>query len=249
MYVATGHRALAEQLGEERSLVRARGAVRRAANVLLAVLALVLSLPAWLLIAAAIKLSSPGPVFYSQVRVGIDRRDATRGSNDARRRHDLGGRPFHIYKFRTMATDAERTTGAVWAGADDPRVTPVGRFLRRLHLDELPQLINVLKADMNIVGPRPERPAIFAALAGRIPGYASRQRVLPGITGYAQVHLDYDRTVDDVAAKLEYDLAYIRAQSLAADLRIMARTVPVLFFRDRLLRHASTAARPTARKE
>ena len=140
-----------------------------------------------------------------------------------------------MYKFRTMAVDAERETGAVWSTRDDPRVTPVGRFLRHSRLDELPQLLNVLKGDMNVVGPRPERATIFADLREKLPAYAARQRARPGITGYAQVNLEYDASVEDVAHKLEFDLSYVERQSFSVDLEIMAKTVPVMLFRDRML--------------
>jgi lipopolysaccharide/colanic/teichoic acid biosynthesis glycosyltransferase len=203
---------------------------RRALSVTVALVALVLTLPVWILIAIAIKLTSPGPVFYVQERVGIDRRRGRALQKDPRRKRDIGGRPFLIYKFRTMHVDAEKATGAVWSTRDDPRVTPIGRVLRRYRLDELPQLINVIKADMNVVGPRPERPTIFAELRTRIPDYSMRQQTLPGITGHAQVNREYDSCVDDVAVKLRYDLEYIRRQSVAADLAIMAKTLPVLLF-------------------
>ncbi len=119
----------------------------------------------------------------------------------------------------------------VWARPDDPRVTRLGRVLRKYRLDELPQLFNVLRGDMNIVGPRPEQPQIFAELRRQIGGYARRQRVRPGITGWAQVNLHYDTSVESVRQKVAYDLEYVARQSLAEDLRIMARTVPVVLFR------------------
>jgi lipopolysaccharide/colanic/teichoic acid biosynthesis glycosyltransferase len=119
----------------------------------------------------------------------------------------------------------------VWATPDDPRVTPVGQFLRKYRLDELPQLWNVLRGDMNIVGPRPEQPAIFVNLREKIEGYESRQRVRPGITGWAQVNHSYDQCLDDVRRKVTFDLEYISRQSLAEDLKIMALTVPVMVFR------------------
>ena len=209
---------------------------RRALNVAVALVALVLTLPLWILIALAIRLTSRGPVFYTQERIGLDVRATGALSNDPRRKRDLGGRPFTMYKFRTMAADAERGTGAVWSCQNDPRVTLVGRFLRHTRLDELPQLINVIKGDMNIVGPRPERPSIFAELRTKIPNYQLRQRTRPGITGFAQVNLEYDSTLEDVAAKVRYDLEYLSNQSVSCDLRIMAKTVPVMLFRHRVLR-------------
>jgi lipopolysaccharide/colanic/teichoic acid biosynthesis glycosyltransferase len=199
--------------------------------VLVAILGIIITAPVWLLIAIAIKLTSRGPVIYTQTRVGIDQRGTGIRSNDPRRKQDLGGRPFRIYKFRTMAADAEQGTGAVWAAKNDGRVTTIGRFLREYRLDELPQLINVLRGEMNVVGPRPERPAIVADLRGKIPNYQIRQRVRPGITGHAQVNLEYDSNLDDVKQKVGYDLEYIRRQGFWADLKIMAQTLPVMLFR------------------
>lgn len=156
---------------------------RRLLNVTLAALALLISAPLMLVIAAAIKLTSRGPVFYTQMRVGVDRRrSAPDPLMNGRRRHDYGGKPFRICKFRTMRT-ADRDAPEVWAKPNDPRVTAVGRVLRGFGLDELPQLINVLKGDMNLVGPRPEQPAIFAELRAQVEHYHERQQVLPGITG------------------------------------------------------------------
>ena len=205
--------------------------LNRAVNVLLAAVALVILAPVMLLVALAVKLTSGGPVLYSQTRVGLDRR---RGRVDAlyeRRKQDAGGRIFTIYKFRSMYINAEQHSGAVWATRDDPRVTPVGQFLRRVRLDELPQLVNVIKGDMNIVGPRPERPSIFARLREDITEYSLRQLTRPGITGWAQINHAYDCTVDDVRTKVRYDLEYLQRQSLAEDLKIMVRTVPVMLFR------------------
>ena len=204
---------------------------RRVLNVLVALVLLVVSAPLWLVIAALIKLTSRGPVLYVQTRVGLDQRRSGIRPNDPRRRSDIGGRPFTIYKFRTMRVDAEAHSGAVWAQQDDPRVTPIGRVLRQYRLDELPQLLNVLRGEMNIVGPRPERPSIFAELRSHIAEYPLRQRTKPGITGLAQINQHYDRSLDDVRRKVHYDLEYIRHQSVRQDLRIMLRTVPVVLFR------------------
>jgi len=201
----------------------------RAVNVTLAAIALVALSPVFLLIAIAVKLTSRGPIFYSQVRVGVDRR-YDRAASDERRIHDLGGRPFTMHKFRSMHVNAEPDGRAVWALRSDPRVTLVGRVLRRTRLDELPQLLNVIKGDMNIVGPRPERPSLFADLRAGIPHYRFRQRVKPGITGWAQINQCYDACVDDVRRKVQYDLEYLRRQSLLEDLRIMTMTVPVMLF-------------------
>jgi lipopolysaccharide/colanic/teichoic acid biosynthesis glycosyltransferase len=203
----------------------------RALNCVLALLALVVLMPVLLLIALAIKLTSRGPVLYTQERVGLDRRTGDRDGTHPGRRRDLGGQPFTIYKFRTMRVDAERESGAVWAAQNDPRVTPVGRLLRQYRLDEIPQLLNVLRGEMNIVGPRPERPTIFAELREHIAEYPLRQRAKPGITGLAQINHHYDRSLDDVRTKVSFDLEYIRRQSLREDLRIMCKTLPVVLLR------------------
>ena len=206
----------------------------RAMNIMIAAVALLLLLPILVLVALAVKLTSPGPIFYLQTRVGMDRRSRRHGSTAAlydRRSQDLGGQVFTIYKFRSMRADAERGSGAVWAVRKDPRVTPIGRFIRTTRLDELPQFINVLKGDMNIVGPRPERPSIFLRLRADIHEYPLRQRAKPGITGWAQINHSYDACVDDVRTKVRYDLEYLRRQGMAEDLKIMARTVPVMLFK------------------
>jgi len=140
-----------------------------------------------------------------------------------------------MIKFRTMCVDAESGTGAVWCAKADPRVTPIGKLLRHYRLDELPQLLNVIRGDMNVVGPRPERATIFADLRQKIPDYPVRQRTRPGITGYAQVNLEYDASVEDVADKLKYDIVYVKRQSVWMDFCIMAKTLPVMLFRDKML--------------
>ena len=206
--------------------------IDRAMNVLIATIGLVVTSPVIVLFAGIVKLTSRGPVFYSQARVGIDRR---RRRDDSgmydRRRRDLGGRAFNIFKFRSMYTNAEQPTGAVWATKSDPRVTAVGRVMRKFRIDELPQLVNVLRGDMNIVGPRPERPSIFSKLSQDIAGYPERQRAKPGITGWAQINQAYDTSLDDVRSKVRYDLEYLQRQGVAEDLKIMARTLPVMIFR------------------
>jgi lipopolysaccharide/colanic/teichoic acid biosynthesis glycosyltransferase len=203
----------------------------RILNVTVAALGLLLSAPLFVVIAALIKITSRGPVFYKQKRVGLDRRwHEPSSQHDNRRVHDLGGRPFTMYKFRTMVTAAEQDSKEVWAKPRDERVTAIGRRLRTTRLDELPQLLNVLAGDMNIVGPRPERPTIFAEMRQAIPNYHLRQRVMPGITGWAQVNQAYDTCVDDVRRKVEFDLEYMKTRSASRDLRIMARTVPIMLF-------------------
>jgi lipopolysaccharide/colanic/teichoic acid biosynthesis glycosyltransferase len=204
----------------------------RVVNVLIATLLLLLLSPVLVLVAMAVKLTSPGPVLYTQTRVGLDRRRRRGGlSVYDRRVRDLGGAVFVIYKFRSMRVDAERGTGAIWAQRGDSRITSVGRFLRKTRLDELPQLINVLRGDMNMVGPRPERPSIVDRLREDISGYSLRQLARPGITGWAQVNQAYDTSLDDVRSKVRYDLEYLGRQSLAEDARIMLRTIPVVFLR------------------
>jgi lipopolysaccharide/colanic/teichoic acid biosynthesis glycosyltransferase len=200
----------------------------RALNIFIAAVGLVLAAPLFLFIAMAVKLSSRGPVFYKQTRIGLDRRWNSAPSHEDSRVEDLGGRPFTMYKFRTMVVSAESDKKEVWATPFDGRVTKLGRRLRNTRLDELPQLLNVLAGDMNIVGPRPEQPTIFAELREVIPNYHMRQRVMPGITGWAQVNLAYDTSVDDVRRKVEYDLEYLSTRSAARDLRIMVRTVPIV---------------------
>ena len=205
--------------------------LNRLLNVVIALLALVVLAPVMLLIALAVKFTSRGAVFYVQDRVGVDRRRRSVQPGEDRRRANVGGRPFRILKFRSMRQDAEAGTGAVWASKHDPRVTPVGNFLRTTRLDELPQLINVVLGDMNIVGPRPERPSIFAELRQNIDGYQLRQQARPGITGWAQINHSYDESIDDVRVKIQLDLEYLARQSLAEDLKIMMRTLPVMIFK------------------
>lgn len=207
-----------------------RERLRRAVNLTAAVVGLVLAAPLMLVLAIAIRLSSPGPVIFRQTRVGIDRRNPAAPSGNWRRKVDYGGRLFTVYKFRTMVADADRS-GQVWATPGDPRVTRLGAWMRKYRLDELPQLWNVLKGDMNIVGPRPEQPDIFLRLREEIGGYQKRQRVLPGITGWAQVNQHYDASIEDVKSKLHYDLEYIGRVSLTEDIRIMMRTVPTVVFK------------------
>lgn len=207
----------------------------RAMNVAIATTAVVVLSPVMLLVAIAVRLSSPGPIIYRQTRVGLDRRrrNVSEASSTGfdRRAFNIGGRPFRMYKFRTMRADAERKSGARWATRNDPRVTPLGRVLRKTRLDELPQLFNVLCGDMNIVGPRPERPSIFARLSEHIEQYPLRQRTKPGITGWAQINHTYDSCIDDVKTKVRYDLEYLERQGIAEDLRIIVKTMPVMLFR------------------
>ncbi|PYO47919.1 MAG: sugar transferase [Gemmatimonadetes bacterium] len=204
----------------------------RAMNVLITSFALIVASPVMLVFAIMVKLTSPGPIVYSQPRVGLDRRrSSARSKTYDRRTRDLGGLPFMIYKFRTMYVGAEIRHRAVWATKEDARVTPIGGLMRKLRVDELPQLFNVLNGDMNIVGPRPERPSIFSRLKVDIADYSLRQRTKPGITGWAQINQSYDTSLDDVRRKVSFDLEYLQRQSLREDLRIMAKTVPIMLFR------------------
>ena len=188
-------------------------AAKRALDLVAASVGLVLAAPIMVLVAAATRLSSAGPALYHQERVG---------------RH---GRLFTVHKFRSMRMDAEATTGAVWASTDDPRITPLGRFLRRTRLDELPQLWNVLKGDMSFVGPRPERPEFVCQLTEKIPFYGQRHVVRPGLTGWAQVRYTYGASVEDALMKLQYDLYYIKNLSLALDAFILFSTVKTVLLR------------------
>jgi sugar transferase (PEP-CTERM system associated) len=188
-------------------------AAKRALDLLAASVGVVLAAPVMLLVAAAIRLSSDGTALYHQERVG---------------RH---GRLFTVHKFRSMRMDAEATTGAVWASTDDPRITPLGRFIRRSRLDELPQLWNVLKGDMSFVGPRPERPEFVRQLTEKIPFYGQRHVVRPGLTGWAQVRYTYGASVEDALMKLQYDLYYIKNLSLALDLYIIFSTIKTVVLR------------------
>ena len=201
-------------------------------NIIIASLALLLVSPVMLLFAVLVKLTSPGPIFYTQPRIGIDRRRSSDGSRTYdRRTRDLGGLPFMIYKFRTMYVGAETRHRATWATKEDARTTPVGRLMRTLRVYEVPQLFNVINGDMNIVGPRPERPSIFSRLRLDVADYTLRQRTKPGITGWAQINQSYDTNLDDVRRKVRYDLEYLQRQGVGEDLMIMAKTVPVILFR------------------
>jgi sugar transferase (PEP-CTERM system associated) len=184
--------------------------LRSGLNFIAAFAGVVITWPVMLLVALAVKLTSRGPVLFCQTRVGL---------NDRR---------FTLFKFRSMYVDAEVHTGAVWATEDDPRITPLGRWLRRLRLDELPQLFNVLRGEMALVGPRPERPEFVQTLQEQIPFYRQRHSVLPGITGWAQINYKYGNTLDDTVMKLEYDLYYIKHASLALDFYIMFHTVKTM---------------------
>lgn len=189
----------------------------------------------FLVVPILIKLDSKGPVFYGQQRAGLNYRRGDRRQVNIkvaherrvgeRRKEDLFGRPFTVYKFRTMRVDAEKASGAVWAQKDDPRTTRVGRILRFIHLDEIPQFFNVLCGEMSLVGPRPERPQIMVKLVEDIPQFPARLQVKPGITGVAQIYCGYDATIDDAREKLRYDLMYVENSTLKHDVEIMLKTL------------------------
>jgi len=186
-------------------------ACKRVFDIVLAMALLVAGAPLMLLAALLVKLTSRGPVLYSQTRVG------------------QGGRPFTIYKIRSMYHNCEQISGARWSQKGDPRVMPVGRVLRRMHIDELPQLWNILKGDMSLIGPRPERPEFVPQLEQTIPHYRERLLVLPGITGLAQIHLGPDTDLASVERKLAFDLYYIKTVSFVSDLKIVLAMIVHVF--------------------
>jgi sugar transferase (PEP-CTERM system associated) len=179
-------------------------------NILVAAIGTIVAAPVMLAVALAVRLSSAGPILFRQTRVGLD------------------GIPFTLYKFRSMRADAEAESGAVFASKDDPRVTRVGRILRKLRLDELPQLFNVLRGEMSIVGPRPERPEFVQTLSIQIPYYRQRHCVRPGITGWAQINYKYGENLEDTIQKLEFDLFYIKNLSLSLDSYIIFHTLKTM---------------------
>jgi exopolysaccharide biosynthesis polyprenyl glycosylphosphotransferase len=183
---------------------------KRLIDIAAATMGFLLSLPLLIAVAIAVKATSKGPVLYSQRRVGKD------------------GQIFVMYKFRSMRQDAEAKTGAVWATVGDSRVTPVGRVLRRMRLDELPQLWNVLIGEMSLVGPRPERPEFVSDLTRNIPFYGQRHVARPGLTGWAQVRYIYGASMEDAIVKLQYDLFYIKHLSLWLDISIILRTIKIV---------------------
>jgi exopolysaccharide biosynthesis polyprenyl glycosylphosphotransferase len=186
--------------------------LKRLLDIIASFIILIITLPVIIITAIAIKLESKGPVFFKQERSGMN------------------GTIFRIIKFRSMYEDAEKHTGPIWSSKDDPRVTRIGKIIRRVRIDELPQLINVLKGEMSIVGPRPERPFFVEKLSEEIPYYKRRLKVRPGITGWAQVKHKYDESVEDVKIKLRYDLFYIENMSLRMDFKIIVRTIFVVLF-------------------
>jgi sugar transferase (PEP-CTERM system associated) len=186
---------------------------KRCASLAVSVTGLLLSLPLIPFVALAVKLTSPGPLLYRQNRVG------------------RGGRVFECYKVRTMRADAEADLGPTWAGDEDPRITRVGRFLRRTRIDEIPQLWNVLRGDMTLVGPRPERPEFVELLAKAVPHYNLRHTIRPGITGWAQIRYKYGSSIEDATEKLRYDLFYVKNISPGLDLLIFLETIKTILWR------------------
>ncbi len=213
-------------------------AIKRTVDIIGALVGLFLSLPLFIIVALLVKLDSPGPIFYTQVRVGQNRRKgARRNYNRAdvpqrrvreRRREDCMGMAFNVIKFRTMVHNAEKQSGPVWATRNDSRITRLGRFLRKTRLDEIPQFWNILRGDMSLVGPRPERPKFVEDLSTKVEGYTDRLSVKPGLTGLAQVSSGYDSDIASVARKVELDLEYINNWSLWLDIKILFRTVYVV---------------------
>ncbi|MCG3203561.1 MAG: hypothetical protein KCHDKBKB_00231 [Elusimicrobia bacterium] len=207
--------------------------IKRCLDVFLSFLMLLLVSPLMFFIALLIKLDSRGPVFYSQLRVGHNRRRGSHlfkmwGQYNRRRRSSYGA-TFKILKFRSMHVDAEIGNQPQWCQINDPRVTRVGKILRKTHMDELPQLINILRGEMTLVGPRPERPEFVADLATEIPQYPNRLKIKPGLTGLAQIYQSPDHSINDVRRKLRYDRLYAKSISLATDLRIVIGTIPMIF--------------------
>jgi exopolysaccharide biosynthesis polyprenyl glycosylphosphotransferase len=185
--------------------------IKRIIDITASLAVLILGAPVWLAVAAIIRLTSPGKAIYNQERVGQN------------------GRPFIMHKFRSMYNDAEKRTGPMWASKQDPRITPIGRFLRKTRIDEIPQFINVLKGEMSLVGPRPERAFFIQQLSVEIPWYVRRIKMKPGITGWAQVKHKYDASIEDVKQKVLYDLYYFENMSLMLDFKIMLHTILVVF--------------------
>jgi exopolysaccharide biosynthesis polyprenyl glycosylphosphotransferase len=201
-YEAWGSDRLSNQVGYK--------VFKRLIDIFISIAGLALIILIYPIVAIINQFTSPGPVIFMQERVG------------------LKGKVFTLYKFRTMVNDAEKHTGPVWAKADDDRITPVGKILRKTRIDELPQIVNVLKGEMSFIGPRPERLHFVNQLKDQIPMYLRRLQVKPGLTGWAQINVNYDRTIEDVKTKLSYDLYYIDNMSFSLDLSILLKTVKVV---------------------
>ena len=211
---------------------------KRLLDIIGASFGIVLATPFFIFVPILIKLDSPGPILFSQERVGKNRRRSDRRSmqvasvtekrNSDRRQKSGYGKPFMIYKFRTMRQDAEKLTGPVWASKKDPRITRIGAFLRATRIDEIPQLFNILKGDMSLVGPRPERSFFINKLRESIDNYEQRLLVRPGLTGLAQVEHKYDESEADTAIKVKYDINYIKNLNIVNDIKIMLKTIYVV---------------------
>jgi lipopolysaccharide/colanic/teichoic acid biosynthesis glycosyltransferase len=219
-------------------LDKAEKFLKRVIDISGSALGLLICLPLFFVVGILIKLDSPGPVFFRQERVGMNRRKRERRilgikrskqeRKVERRKKNLYGETFYLYKFRTMVVDAEKGCGPIWAKNDDPRITNIGKVLRKTRIDELPQLINVLKGEMSLVGPRPERYHFVRDFIYRIDGYPNRLGVKPGITGLAQVENGYDSCVEDVKLKVNHDLNYIQEWSILKDFKILLKTILVV---------------------
>ena len=201
-----------ENLGEGEKIFYDK--LKRGFDIILAGIIFISTLPFWFLIALSIKIEDGGSVIYTQERIGKDRK------------------PFLLFKFRSMRPEAEKTTGPRWAKKKDDRTTKIGQFLRKIHLDELPQMINVLKGEISLVGPRPERPEFVQQLGKKIPHYHLRHIIKPGFTGWAQIKFRYGRSVMDAQEKFQYDLYYLKNRSLFLDLRILLKTFQLFFKRE-----------------
>lgn len=209
--------------------------LKRMLDFIISVVAICGFLPFFILIPVLIRLESRGPVIYKQLRVGKNRRRGddwnsrllyhTCSQSFDRRKKNMHGQPFYLYKFRSMYQDAEIRTGPVWASRNDPRITRIGRILRATHLDEIPQFFNVLKGEMSLVGPRPERPCFVVEFAEIVQNYTERFQIKPGITGSAQIYNGYDTCLDDVKNKLDYELDYIKRGSIFFDIKLIFVTV------------------------
>jgi exopolysaccharide biosynthesis polyprenyl glycosylphosphotransferase len=186
--------------------------IKRFMDIVISLLILIITLPITLLTSVAVIIDSSGPLFYRQSRAGMNNKE------------------FSVIKFRSMIKDAEKHTGPVWSHKKDPRITRVGKIIRKLRIDEIPQMYNILKGEMSLVGPRPERPFFVEKLSEEIPLYKKRLKVRPGVTGWAQVKHKYDESIEDVKTKLRYDLFYIENMSLRMDLKIILRTIFVVVF-------------------
>ncbi len=237
-WVPRGRLSVIDGKGRGREKIQGMDAWKRAFDISASVAGLIVFAPLMAAAAVAIKLTSPGPVLFTQERIGVNRRlDHRRGSSNGhggfdrrvndRRGDQKHGKPFTMFKFRSMSVGAENGVPK-WTTRDDPRVTAIGRLIRKTRIDETPQFFNVLRGDMSIVGPRPERDYFYAQVDRKIPKFPNRLRVKPGLTGLAQVNVGYTNNVEDMQRKLDHDLEYIRTLSPTNDVKIMFRTISVV---------------------